>query len=121
MIKFSKDQTRIIHLAINTLVLENYIENYFVNEKEAHVFFDELMIEIIAPMDDGALQLRLINRGGSYVDQVLTDSVIEALPLRRLVLSLFGSMMLHDFRKDWSGFSQKEYESNESKKFFGRK
>jgi len=96
-----------ITLAVNTLTLEKYIEDYQIEKDFIEVSIDVFRVRIISPIDD-ALQFTLYDLSDNVIQSVLTESVTEALPIRRVILSLFGLILLRSFKTEWDGYTVKE-------------
>ena len=106
MINFNKNQTGNIMLALITLELENYIDGYKIYSDFASVDFDDYSIRITVPVKN-ALQFSLLHssQGDKLIQSLVTESAQRALPIRRIILSLFGVIQLQSFSKEWDGFT----------------
>ena len=111
MKKFKLDQTGNITLAINTLSLERYIDGYDIRKDFAQVNFDCFHIRITCPID-AALNFTLFDLADNIICSVTTDAVIDALPIRRLILSMFGIVMMQSFKTEWDGYTLEEFSND---------
>ncbi len=107
MKSFPKRTYGVITLAINTLSLENYIDDYDIHRDFAEVDFDCYRVRIISPMEN-CLQFTLYDLGDNIIKSVITDCVEDSLPIRRFILSLLGIVQLQSFEAEWDGYTIRE-------------
>lgn len=104
MYKFGHKHRGSLTLAALMLGQEDYINGYEVGSDFVEFEFDDYRIRVTSPMED-ALQFVLFDLENNNIDSVVTDSVNDALPIRRLIMSLFGTIMLQSFRTEWDGYT----------------
>jgi len=105
---FNKNQTGIITIALNQLSLEKYIEEFYIFSDVAQIQFDDFSVRIISPMDN-TLQFTLFDGSGeNIIKTIVTEKTIETLPVKRLILSLLGVLMLQAFETEWDGYTFQE-------------
>lgn len=103
--KLDVSKTGPLCLAVNSLMLEKYVEDYYIGNRYVEVQLDCWRVRITAPMDN-ALQFELLDGNEErLVDSVVTDCVNDALPIRRVILSLLGKVMLECFKNEWDGYT----------------
>jgi len=107
MKNFDARQRGMITCALNQLGLEKYIETFNIYSDFADIGFDDFCVRIICPMEN-ALQFTLFDQGDNIIKTIVTDKAIEALPIKRIVLSLLGIIMLQSFETEWDGYTFQE-------------
>jgi len=107
MKNFDKTQTGMLTCALNQLSLEKYIEDFFIYNDFAQIEFDNYKIRIIS-LFEGSLQFSLFDNKDNIIKTVMTDSAKESLPIKRLILSLLGLIMMQAFDIEWDGYTLQE-------------
>lgn len=109
MYNLTKGQRSILIKAMNALSRKDMIESFHVTPDGmpgyAECYFECYRVEITAPMKN-ALQFRLVDgNADTLVDSIITEHVIDQIPMERLIMSLFGSILLQSFRAEWDGYT----------------